>query len=85
MDEGWDAEVGLKTEIVSLTKSYALYEGNLFQGVVKPEEIQGAENGKSIKNKTVDRKKEEIRNPIKGNFSKNSEFYFYENCDIIFL
>ena len=35
MDEGWDAEVGLNTEIVPLTKPYALYEGNLFQGVVK--------------------------------------------------
>lgn len=35
MDEGWDAEIGLKTEIVPLTKPYALYEGNLFQGIVK--------------------------------------------------
>ncbi|MFO7753011.1 MAG: DUF4198 domain-containing protein [Desulfobacteraceae bacterium] len=35
LDEGWDAEVGLKTEIVPLTKPYALYENNLFQGVVK--------------------------------------------------
>jgi cobalt/nickel transport protein len=34
-DEGWDAEVGLKTEIVPLTKPFGLYAGNLFQGVVK--------------------------------------------------
>lgn len=34
-DEGWDAEVGLKTEIVPLSKPYGLYAGNLFQGVVK--------------------------------------------------
>ncbi len=34
-DEGWDAELGLKTEIVPLSKPYALYAGNLFQGIVK--------------------------------------------------
>ena len=34
-DEGWDAELGLKTEIVPLTKPFALWEGNVFQGVVK--------------------------------------------------
>jgi cobalt/nickel transport protein len=34
-DEGWDKEVGLKTEIVPLTKPYGLYAGNLFQGIVK--------------------------------------------------
>ncbi len=34
-DEGWDAEVGLKTEIVPLSKPYALYAGNVFQGIVK--------------------------------------------------
>jgi len=34
-DEGWDAEVGLKTEIVPLSKSYGLYTGNVFQGIVK--------------------------------------------------
>jgi nickel transport protein len=34
-DEGWDKEVGLKTEIVPLTKPYGLYSGNLFQGIVK--------------------------------------------------
>lgn len=34
-DEGWDAELGLKTEIVPLSKPFALWEGNLFQGIVK--------------------------------------------------
>lgn len=35
VDDGWDAEAGLKTEIVPLSKPYALYSGNLFQGIVK--------------------------------------------------
>ncbi len=35
MDEGWDKELGLKTEIVPLSKPYGLYSGNLFQGIVK--------------------------------------------------
>ena len=34
-DEGWDEEVGLKTEIVPLSKPYGLYTGNVFQGIVK--------------------------------------------------
>jgi len=34
-DEGWDAESGLKTEIVPLTKPFGLYTGNVFQGIVK--------------------------------------------------
>lgn len=34
-DEGWDEEIGLKTEIVPLSKPYGLYAGNLFQGIVK--------------------------------------------------
>ncbi|RJQ53367.1 MAG: DUF4198 domain-containing protein [Desulfobacteraceae bacterium] len=34
-DEGWDEEIGLKTEIVPLSKPYGLYTGNVFQGVVK--------------------------------------------------
>lgn len=33
-DEGWDTELGLKTEIVPLSKPFALWEGNVFQGVV---------------------------------------------------
>ena len=34
-DEGWDAEIGLKAEIVPLSKPFALYAGNVFQGIVK--------------------------------------------------
>jgi cobalt/nickel transport protein len=34
-EEGWDAEVGLKTEIVPLARPFGLYAGNLFQGIVK--------------------------------------------------
>jgi cobalt/nickel transport protein len=34
-DDGWAAELGLKTEIVPLSKPYGLYAGNVFQGVVK--------------------------------------------------
>ena len=34
-DSGWDDELGLKTEIVPLTKPFGLYAGNVFQGVVK--------------------------------------------------
>ncbi|WP_028314825.1 DUF4198 domain-containing protein [Desulfatibacillum aliphaticivorans] len=34
-DEGWDDELGLKTEIVPLAKPFAQYKGNVFQGVVK--------------------------------------------------
>ena len=34
-DEGWDRELGLKTEIVPLSKPFGLYAGNVFQGVVK--------------------------------------------------
>lgn len=34
-DEGWDKELGLKTEIVPLTRPFGLYAGNIFQGIVK--------------------------------------------------
>ena len=34
-DEGWDGEIGLKTEIVPLSRPFALYAGNVFQGIVK--------------------------------------------------
>jgi len=34
-DEGWDEEIGLKTEIIPLAKPYGLYAGNVFQGIVK--------------------------------------------------
>jgi cobalt/nickel transport protein len=34
-DQGWDAQIGLKTEIVPLSKPFAQYAGNVFQGIVK--------------------------------------------------
>ena len=34
-DEGWDEEIGLKTEIIPLSKPFGLYAGNVFQGIVK--------------------------------------------------
>ena len=33
-EEGWDVPLGLKTEIVPLTRPFANYSGNLFQGRV---------------------------------------------------
>ncbi|MDH5174910.1 MAG: DUF4198 domain-containing protein, partial [Elusimicrobiota bacterium] len=35
MEEGWDEEAGLKTEIIPLTRPYGLWAGNVFQGIVK--------------------------------------------------
>jgi len=35
LEEGWDVELGLKTEIVPLTRPYGLWAGNVFQGQVK--------------------------------------------------
>ncbi|MBI5450199.1 MAG: DUF4198 domain-containing protein [Gammaproteobacteria bacterium] len=35
LEEGWDQEVGLKTEIIPMTRPYGLYAGNVFQGIVK--------------------------------------------------
>jgi len=34
LEEGWDAPVGLETEIVPLTRPYGLWTGNLFTGQV---------------------------------------------------
>ena len=33
-DSGWDEPLGLKTEIVPLTRPFGLYAGNLFRGIV---------------------------------------------------
>ncbi len=33
-EEGWDRPVGLKTEIIPLSRPFGLYAGNVFQGVV---------------------------------------------------
>ncbi len=35
LEDSWDTELGLKTEIVPLTRPYGLYAGNIFQGIVK--------------------------------------------------
>ncbi len=35
LEEGWDREVGLKAEIIPLTRPYGLYTGNVFRGLVK--------------------------------------------------
>lgn len=34
-DDGWDSELGLKTEIIPLSRPFGLYAGNVFQGIVK--------------------------------------------------
>jgi len=34
LEEGWDDEVGLETEIIPLTRPYGLWTGNVFTGVV---------------------------------------------------
>ena len=34
LEDGWDEPIGLKYEIIPLTKPFGLYEGNLFQGKV---------------------------------------------------
>jgi cobalt/nickel transport protein len=34
LEDGWDEAVGLKTEIVPLTRPFGLYAGNVFQGIV---------------------------------------------------
>ncbi len=34
-EKGWDDPVGLKTEIIPLTRPYGLYTNNVFQGIVK--------------------------------------------------
>lgn len=35
LEDGWDEEVGLKTEIVPLSRPFGQYAGNVFQGIVK--------------------------------------------------
>lgn len=35
LEQGWDAEAGLKTEIVPLARPYGLWSGNVFTGIVK--------------------------------------------------
>lgn len=35
VEENWDQEIGLKAEIIPLTRPYGIWTGNVFQGVVK--------------------------------------------------
>ncbi len=35
LQEAWDAEIGLETEIIPLSRPYGLYAGNIFYGLVK--------------------------------------------------
>ncbi|MFH1507189.1 MAG: DUF4198 domain-containing protein [Candidatus Omnitrophota bacterium] len=35
LEEGWDEEIGLETEIVPLVRPYGLWTGNIFTGIVK--------------------------------------------------
>lgn len=35
LEDGWDEELGLRTEIVPLSRPFGLYAGNCFQGIVK--------------------------------------------------
>ena len=35
LEDAWGSEVGLKTEIVPLTRPYGLWAGNVFTGIVK--------------------------------------------------
>ena len=37
LEKGWDQEVGLKAEIVPLSRPYGLYVGNTFRGIFKVE------------------------------------------------
>jgi cobalt/nickel transport protein len=46
-DVGWDKPIGLKTEIVPLSRPFGLYAGNVFQGVVML-------NGKPVPNCMVE-------------------------------
>ncbi len=41
LEDSWDSEVGLKTEIIPLTRPYGLWAGNVFTGIVKV-------NGKAV-------------------------------------
>ena len=45
MEEGWDKPVGLRAEIIPLTRPYGLWAGNVFQGkvIVDGEPLKGAD------------------------------------------
>jgi cobalt/nickel transport protein len=39
LEQGWDDELGLKTEIVPLVRPYGLWAGNQFRGIVKKDGV----------------------------------------------
>ncbi|MCV6608060.1 MAG: DUF4198 domain-containing protein [Campylobacterales bacterium] len=47
MPSGWDKDLGLKAEIVPLTKPYSIWAGSTFTGIVKS-------NGKPVANAEID-------------------------------
>ena len=58
-NEGWDKELGVKTEIVPLSKPYGLYAGNVFQGIVKL-------NGKIVPFSTIEIEYDNEKNDVKA-------------------
>lgn len=75
--EGWDKALGLKAEIVPLTRPFGLYKGNLFSGKVlykgKPAKDVIVEveyyNKKGLKAPSEDHITQEIKTNEKGEFS----------------
>lgn len=61
--EGWDEAIGLKVEIIPLTRPYGLYKGNIFSGKV-------LQNGKTMKDVYV-----EIELYNDKNHSSKSDFH----------
>ncbi len=85
----WDAELGLKAEIVPLTKPYSIWEGGSFTGIVKSNgkvvpyaeiEVEYINNTPDMKNNAMGKNRVEapqdsfITMGIKAN--KNGEFTF---------
>ncbi|MCR8690500.1 DUF4198 domain-containing protein [Campylobacter sp. RM9264] len=75
--EGWDEPIGLKTEIIPLTRPYGLYKGNIFSGKVlykgKPAKNAIVEieylNSKSLKAPGEDYITQEVKTNELGEFS----------------
>lgn len=75
--EGWDKSVGLKAEIIPLTRPFGLYKGNNFSGVVmykgKPAKNVIVEveylNNKGLKAPSDDHITQEIKTNERGEFS----------------
>jgi len=63
MPTDWDEELGLKAEIVPLTKPYAIWEGGTFTGIVKSngEAVPYAEIEVEYLNADIDMKKKKMK------------------------